>query len=464
MLDKFTERALKAVISSQEEAKQLSHHQIGTEHLLIGLMAQNTGIPVRVLRAVGLSLEEVRNHVAKIIPKSDSSEKDFTVKFSDQAIQALKDATEKAKHLDYIYVGSEHLLMALLDAEKAGAYQILRDLDIDIERLKETVKRITLKRSLNRAHPEIQSSKKLTEITKAIQSKVFEVPFLIEDKDTKDVFNFAREEKNVFKNDTIGTEHLLLALSKLEYPTTKLLLQELGMDHQKIKDFIITLNTREKEYKGINYQLTPVAFRAMEQAQEIATNLGYGTVKPEHILLGIIKEEKGLSKEIFKEFSVNQATLYSKIIEPIEQQKPTMLSIIKSSKKEARQQEYNVVGTEHILLGILSVRIGVACQVLNELGITLQNAREQVIAVVGYGGSNDNDMSFTPRAKKLLELAWTEAKKVNCKTIESEHLLLAIIQLKDSMAMRILTDLGVDAIEIKQGVMSALEKPEEPED
>lgn len=464
MLDKFTEKALKAVIVSQQEAKRLSHYQIGTEHLLLGLMAEGTGIPIRVLKAVGVTLEALRRQVKLEVPKIDESSKSTEISFSVQAIKALKLATDKAKALGYIYVGSEHIFIALLSSEKFGSVQVLKDMDVDLTRIKETVTRITVKRSLNRAHPEIQSSKKLTEITKAIQSKFYDIPFTLEDETTTEVINLAKEEMQLRGNDTIGTEHLMLALTKSENTSLKLLLEEEGINYQKLEEYLTNNSNRIGEYEGVNYQLTPVAYTTLESAYEISTNLGYGVVKPEHILLGMLKEDKGKVLEILRGFSIEPKSLYKKIIYPIEKQKPPTLSIIKLAKEEARRLEYNVVGTEHILLGLLCVGIGIASQVLTDLGITLKDARQEVENLIGYGSSDySREMTFTPRAKRLLEIAWEEAKKLGEKHIESEHLLLAIIRLKDCMAMGVLAGLGVDSIEIKQGVMSAMEEKKKAE-
>jgi ATP-dependent Clp protease ATP-binding subunit ClpA len=458
LLDKFTEKAIKAVINSQEEARRLSHSQIGTQHLLLGLVQEGTGIPVRVLRAVGVTIEELREKVAESKSLTKNTGILNEVIFSNQAIQALKDASEQAKNLGYVYVGSEHLFISLLSNENFAAVKVLKDLEVDVDRIIETVTRITVKRSLNRAHPEIQQSKKLTEISKAIQSKIFELPFSLESESTSEIINLAKQEMKAFNNDTIGTEHLLLAITKSQNNNLKSLLEENNINYNQLLEYLSYHQDRSPEYLDVNFQLTPVAFKVLEKAHEIATTLGYGSVKPEHIMLGMLKEDKGLVKAIFENKSINTQQLYQRIIEPIEKQRPPTLSIIKLAQEEARMLDYNVVGTEHILLGLLSVGIGIASNVLQNLGITLQDARHEVKKVVGYGSYDSNvEMTFTPRAKKLLELAWEEAKRKDYTRIESEHLLIAITKLKDSMAMNILTGLGVDSIEITQGIMTSLD-------
>jgi ATP-dependent Clp protease ATP-binding subunit ClpA len=464
LLDKFTEKALKAVINSQEEARRLSHPKIGTEHLLLGLLVEGTGIPARVLRAVGLTVEELRSQVAKSVPGGAAILTKQGVSFSNQAIQSLKAATEKAKSLGYIYVGSEHIFMALLSHENYGAIKVLKELDIDIDRIVDTVTRITVKRSLNRAHPEIQLSKKLTEISKAIKSRTYDVPFNIEDKETLNLLNNAKEEMKAIQNDTIGTEHLLLALAKFNSSKIQEKLEAENLTYNNIIEYLSIFQDRSAEYTGVNYQLTPVAYYVLEKAHEISTTLGSGTVTPEHIILSLLKEDKGIASLITKHYSINTQDLYRNIIEPIEKQRPPTLSIMRLAQEEARSLDYSVVGTEHILLGLLSVGIGLASKVLHNLGVNLNDAREEVKKVVGYGTARDHaEITYTPRAKKLLELAWDEAKQLQDTRIESEHLLLAIIRLKDCMAMTVLTGLGVDAVEIRQGIMAIQEETRQAE-
>lgn len=458
MLDKFTERALKSVISSQQEAKDLGHSRIGTEHLLLGLMSAGTGIQVRVLKAVGVTAESLREQIK--LSQNKSAEVIITeeVSFSNQAIKALQMATEKAQKLGYIYVGSEHIFIAVLSKESFGAVKVLKALGVDISRIQDTVTRITAKRSLNRAHPEIQSSRKLTEITKAVQAKLWDIPFTVEDQLVVKMVENIKEDVTSSNNYVIGTDEILSAICKVEDTSIKHILDKEGINAQSINEYTSINTDRSSEYDQVKYQLTPVAHYALEKAHDIATDLGCGTVRPEHIILGLLKEQKGVAIDYLKDSSISIEDLYKKILTPIEQQKPPTLSIIKLAKEEAARYDYNVVGTEHILLGLLCVGVGVALKVLNDLGVTLKDARIEVEKITGYGtAAPANEMTFTEGAKHLLELAWEEAKNQGGQRIESEHLLAAITRLKTSMAMKILTNLGVDAIEVKQGIAKVLE-------
>ena len=141
------------------------------------------------------------------------------------------------------------------------------------------------------------------------------------------------------------------------------------------------------------------------------------------------------------------------IIRPIEKQMPETLFVMKLAKEEARRIGRNVVGTEMFLLGILGEGTCVASEVLNDLEINLKDARQEVETLIGYGNEYfDNEIVFTSRAKKVLEKAWLRAKKQNKQRIESTDLLLAIIDEPDSIAMKVLDNLGVDSSEIIHGI------------
>ena len=124
------------------------------------------------------------------------------------------------------------------------------------------------------------------------------------------------------------------------------------------------------------------------------------------------------------------------------------------SKEEAIEKGlFNIVGTEMFLLGIIGEGTGIGGQVLAELEITMRDARTVVENLIGFGNEYyDKEIIFTERAKRVLEKAWELAKKDNKEKIESAHMLLALTTEPNSLAMKALEQLGVDAVEIKEGV------------
>ena len=103
-----------------------------------------------------------------------------------------------------------------------------------------------------------------------------------------------------------------------------------------------------------------------------------------------------------------------------------------AAQEEARGLGHNYIGTEHVLLGLLSEPEGIAARALGPFGISLASAREEVAAKVGTGtGPMKGHIPFTPRAKKVLELALREALQLHHNYIGTEHILLGLIREKD---------------------------------
>ena len=116
------------------------------------------------------------------------------------------------------------------------------------------------------------------------------------------------------------------------------------------------------------------------------------------------------------------------------------------AQDEARGLKHNYLGTEHLLLGLLREQEGLASRVLESLGIAIDEVRGQVARIVGQGEDVTSDViPFTPRAKKVLELALREALSLGHNFIGTEHVLLGIVRENSGVASRILLDFGADA-------------------
>jgi ATP-dependent Clp protease ATP-binding subunit ClpA len=131
------------------------------------------------------------------------------------------------------------------------------------------------------------------------------------------------------------------------------------------------------------------------------------------------------------------------------------------AQEDARSLGHNYIGTEHLLLGLLRVEEGVAARVLTSLGVTHDGIRDQVARIVGTGDSDrgEGQIPFTPRAKRVLELALREALSIGHDYIGTEHILLGLARENDGVAARILLDFDVSAERIYDEVYSLLGRP-----
>ena len=128
------------------------------------------------------------------------------------------------------------------------------------------------------------------------------------------------------------------------------------------------------------------------------------------------------------------------------------------SQEEAIRQNYNYIGTEHILLGILREGEGIAAQVLNNKGVNLDTVRQQVEALVGKGQQEVGQVvGYTPRTKTILELSVEEARSLGQNYIGTEHLLLALIREGEGVAAQILAAMGLNFDSIRQEIIGLLD-------
>src|SRR3981081_583238 len=127
------------------------------------------------------------------------------------------------------------------------------------------------------------------------------------------------------------------------------------------------------------------------------------------------------------------------------------------AQEEAGLLDHNFIGTEHLLLGLISEGEGVAARALESLGISLDVARVKVHETIGpAGGTASGPPPFTPRAKKVLELSLREALQLGHNYIGTEHILLGIVREGEGVASQVLVDLGADLSRVRQQVIQLL--------
>src|SRR5688500_11366910 len=134
--------------------------------------------------------------------------------------------------------------------------------------------------------------------------------------------------------------------------------------------------------------------------------------------------------------------------------------VVVLAQEEARILKHNYIGTEHIVLGLLREEEGLAARVLESLDITVERVRAQVVRIVGSGEEvTSGQIPFTPRAKKVLELALREALSLGHNYIGTEHILLGLVRENEGVAARILLDFDADSEKIRNEVIRMLSGP-----
>jgi len=141
MYERFTNKAREAIKCAKKEAERLNHDYIGTEHILLGIVKEGTGIGFNVLENFGLDYEKIRIEVEKLARPSDDIATIGELPFTPRARAILEFAVEEAKKLDHDYIGTEHLLLGLLREEEGIAMHSLTNLQVNPASVKKEILR-----------------------------------------------------------------------------------------------------------------------------------------------------------------------------------------------------------------------------------------------------------------------------------------------------------------------------------
>ena len=139
MFNRFTERARKVIILAKEEARRFNHDYIGTEHILLGLIREGEGVAAAVLEKLGLDLQTIRLEVEKVVQPGPTTQILGDIPFTPRAKKALELAAEEARSLGHNYIGTEHILLGIIREGESVASQVLLNLGLDLERVKNEI-------------------------------------------------------------------------------------------------------------------------------------------------------------------------------------------------------------------------------------------------------------------------------------------------------------------------------------
>ena len=137
----FTPRAQRAIELAKKEAYNFNHPHVGTEHLLLGLLALGEGVAVSILENMNVNLERVRMEIRKAVGEGPPTKVEGEIPFTPRAKKVLQLAMAEAQAMNHTYVGTEHILLGLLREGEGIAAQVLRNLDVDLESVREQVLR-----------------------------------------------------------------------------------------------------------------------------------------------------------------------------------------------------------------------------------------------------------------------------------------------------------------------------------
>uniref|UniRef100_A0ACD5X9A3 Uncharacterized protein n=1 Tax=Avena sativa TaxID=4498 RepID=A0ACD5X9A3_AVESA len=142
MFERFTEKAIKVIMLAQEESRRLAHPTVGSEQILLGLVAEGNGIGAKVLRSAGLNLKNARVEVEKVVGRGNKGYIPVEIPFTPSAKKVLESSAEESRQLGHNYIGSEHLLLGLIREDDGVAAIVLKNFQADLGNIRSEVIRM----------------------------------------------------------------------------------------------------------------------------------------------------------------------------------------------------------------------------------------------------------------------------------------------------------------------------------
>src|SRR5579885_893622 len=296
--DKFTERARKVLSLAHEEAVRLGHTYIGSEHILLGLVRDGDGVGARVLQHLGVDLNQAREVVKELAEKEVQQEPAWSG-LNAEGKQVIERAMEEARLLNHHYIGTEHLLLALVKFPESMSARALQKLGVGADQIRiETVQMLS-QTSQPRRSSFIQRIRGSAEATQQSRDRFDKF-----DEQARQVLALAQEEAQRFQHNYIGTEHLLLGLVRLGESTAGQVLNRLGVQLQHVRDAIEFIIGRGDRVVLGEIGLTPRAKKVIELAVDEARRLNHHYIGTEHLLLGLVREGEGIAAGVLESLGV----------------------------------------------------------------------------------------------------------------------------------------------------------------
>jgi len=158
MFDRFTDRARKVMALARKEAQRFNHDFIGTEHILLGLIQEGSGVAANVLKTLGVEIEKIRREIEKNVQSGPSMVTMGQLPFTPRAKKVLELSMEEAQELGHNYIGTEHLLLGLIRENDGVAAQVLLDMNLKLEDVREAVLELLGAESMQSDNPIPSSS------------------------------------------------------------------------------------------------------------------------------------------------------------------------------------------------------------------------------------------------------------------------------------------------------------------
>ncbi|WP_063727955.1 ATP-dependent Clp protease ATP-binding subunit [Streptomyces sp. RTd22] len=279
MFERFTDRARRAMVMAQEEARNHNHPYVGTEHLLLGLISEEESPAVEMLASFGASRAGIRDRVESALTLGTEPPRGH-LRLTPETKRALEDAQRESVQLGTDYIGPEHLLLGLMGQQGTIASGVLGSYGLHLQAVRDGIREPAARDATTSANDFFG---RFTD--RARQA-------------------LAEGEKSARKlnHNHLGTEHILLGLFAVE-GVALTALHNLGISHDAVRDQLLrTAGFGTKPPAG-SIPFTVRAKKALEMALKDALTLGHNYIGTEHLLLGLMRESEGAGAQLLRGFA-----------------------------------------------------------------------------------------------------------------------------------------------------------------
>lgn len=300
-------------------------------------------------------------------------------------------------------------------------------------------------------------------------------PFDRFDDRAKRVIALSQDEAMRFNHKYIGTEHLILGLVR-DGGVAARVLASLGADLSQMRTAVGLIGRGDAATDPAQVALSPRALKVCEFAVDEARKRGHGHVGAEHLLLGVVREGEGMAAGILASLGIRLETIRAKVMETFTQAGPAVVPAVPAfapsdlgslarleadtqraialAENEAIGLDQTWVGTEHLVLGLVTANGTIAQKALLSLGVTADDVRERVAKVPAPGAEwKARELRLTLLAEQLLE-----RPPRHWRPMTTQGLLFAIVGEAESQGAQILAALGARAEKVREEI-NKLEPP-----
>lgn len=498
MFERCNDHALRVLMLAQDEARRSGHNLVGCEHVLLGLLRNGSTPVAKILRSHKLKLESLRAALLKIVGQGNDNIAP-EIPHSETVRRALELAWSAARDLDQNYIGAEHLLLGILALDGGIAQKVLKKNNVDRAKLKSQI--LSSLQFANQQQPggsrNPSSASQPSPIRSTVTNKINTAEFFSDF--TVKSMQLSEEEANGAGSTKLELHHLLLGILGQRTNRAALLLSSQKVRLDPLRLAIFEGDDRPAEFTAAKLELSIQVVTALEMALVAARNAGCLLIAPEHLLLALLSYEESKAVKALQKLGVNIELLVEELRNAIRGEAPTRHNIVANQQKHsgggklpeaksdlpftidnaesgapvnlsnrsiqvvmeamkgAHALGHNFVSTEFLLLGLFSSAGGGAKHALLAHGASAEMVRLVIERLLGVGpGSTDLPVPSTANSRETFQLAVEQSRRLSSGVVEPEHLLLALLQITDSNAYRILDNLNVNLAEVNEQLLQSI--------